>query len=90
MEFLGSLIKVIISSSIYDSLISCFSICVPLIFLSCLAALAKILSTMSRHGETGQSSLSGKILVVLFWGQGVERGSLSGNGPHRRVGMLGH
>lgn len=85
VEFLGSLMYAIISSSNYDSLIFCFSTCIPLIFFSCLTALAKILSTMSRYGETGQSSLSENILVVLLWGQGVECGGLNRNGPHRRI-----
>jgi hypothetical protein len=57
VEYLGSLICTIISSTDNDTLTSSFPVCIPLIF-SCLIALAQASSTiLNKYGESGQPCL---------------------------------
>ena len=55
VEYLGSLIYTIISSTKSDILTSSFPIYIPLISFCCLIVLARTLSTiLNRKGESGQ------------------------------------
>jgi hypothetical protein len=67
VEFLGSLIYTVISSANKETLTSSVLICIPLISVSCLIALAKTSSTiLNRYGESRQpcfvSNFSGNAL----------------------------
>jgi glycerol uptake facilitator-like aquaporin len=73
------LIHAIISSANSDTLTSFFPICIPLIIICCLIALARTLSTkLNRHRETGQpclvpdfcSIISRFSPFILMWANG--------------------
>jgi hypothetical protein len=58
VEFLGSLMYTIISSTISDTLTSSFPICIPLISFTCLTALSKTSSTLlNTYRKSGQPCL---------------------------------
>jgi hypothetical protein len=58
VDFLGSLMYTIISSTNSDTLTSSFPICIPLISFCCLIALARMLNTtLNRYRKSGQSCL---------------------------------
>ena len=58
VEFLGSLIYIIISSVKRDIMTSSFPVCIPLISFCCLIALARTSRTiLNRQGESGQPYL---------------------------------
>jgi hypothetical protein len=58
VEFLGSLIYILIASANSDILTSSFPVCIPLTSFCCQIALARTSSTiLNRKGESGQPCL---------------------------------
>lgn len=65
VEFLGSLLYTIISSANSDTLISSFSICIPLISFSCLTALTRTSSSiLKRYGKSSQLCAEGAYFLT--------------------------